>query len=828
MAGGNGVPQNTGMVGQQMMGGLKPAGPQLGTGAMGPRMPIQGNDVGFTPGTGTIGPSVPIKSLGDLGGNFTSQGPSGSYTDMGPYSGGITGDQGPMTQFPSGDDRALGFPPLPPGGFPPPGGPSTDQGPVMQGDPMDVPGQNPGQAPGTGTIPNAGDFTGQNPNPGSGGGKGGGSAQPPNINQSAARGIQGAMAGAGREMMYQPLNVNSSGYGASQGRAQGYGAARTGAQGYGAARAGAQGYGATRAGARGFEGAGVESTGYGSQGYNPAQTGSQGFQAANVNAQGYGAERTGATGFEAERIAASPVVQSRDVAAGQLGSTNLGQYTNPYESQVVQSTLSDLDRARQMSLNDVGAQATAAGAFGGSRQGIMESETNRAFADQAAKSAGQLRQAGFNQAQGMAQQDIATRMQAGLANQQAGLQAGTTTANLAQQAALANQSAGMRASEFGASSANQASLANQAAANQASQFGASAQNQAAAQASAQQQAASQFGASAANQAALANQNALNQAGQFGAQAANQASQFGASAQNQAAAQASAQQQAASQFGAQAGNTAALTNAAAMNQANQFGAQAGNVANLSNQQALNQARQFGAQAGNVANLSNQAALNQARQFGSSAANTQMMNNQNAINQSRQFNAQQSQAAQLANQQAGLAGSGQRLGAAGQLGSLSNLGFGMGQTVNQNLAQQGMIQQAIQQQLIDAAKAQFEGYRQSPYQSIGLLSQALGASSIPQSQQTRKDLGATDYLTMAAGLFGASDARLKTNINQVGNLPNGLGLYTWDWTEDAIDKGLDNSMTLGVIAQEVEKVMPEMVVTTPSGYMAVNYGELYKDL
>ena len=596
-------------------------------------------------------------------------------------------------------------------------------------------------------------------------------------------------------MMYQPLNVNSSGYGASQGRAQGYGAARTGAQGYGA----------TRAGARGFEGAGVESTGYGSQGYNPAQTGSQGFQAANVNAQGYGAERTGATGFEAERIAASPVVQSRDVAAGQLGSTNLGQYTNPYESQVVQSTLSDLDRARQMSLNDVGAQATAAGAFGGSRQGIMESETNRAFADQAAKSAGQLRQAGFNQAQGMAQQDIATRMQAGLANQQAGLQAGTTTANLAQQAALANQSAGMRASEFGASSANQASLANQAAANQASQFGASSQNQAAAQASAQQQAASQFGASAANQAALANQNALNQAGQFGAQAANQASQFGASAQNQAAAQASAQQQAASQFGAQAGNTAALTNAAAMNQANQFGAQAGNVASLSNQ----------------------AALNQARQFGSSAANTQMMNNQNAINQSRQFNAQQSQAAQLANQQAGLAGSGQRLGAAGQLGSLSNLGFGMGQTVNQNLAQQGMIQQAIQQQLIDAAKAQFEGYRQSPYQSIGLLSQALGASSIPQSQQTRKDLGATDYLTMAAGLFG-SDARLKTNINQVGNLPNGLGLYTWDWTEDAIDKGLDNHMTLGVIAQEVEKVMPEMVVTTPSGYMAVNYGELYKDL
>ena len=104
-------------------------------------------------------------------------------------------------------------------------------------------------------------------------------------------------------------------------------------------------------------------------------------------------------------------------------------------------------------MGQAGAQASAAGAFGGSRQALMEAETNRAFAEQAARSAGQLRQAGFTQAQGMAQQDIAGRMQASLANQQAGLQAGTTSANLAQQAALANQAAGMRAGEFSASAA---------------------------------------------------------------------------------------------------------------------------------------------------------------------------------------------------------------------------------------------------------------------------------------------------------------------------------------------------------------------------------------
>ncbi len=430
----------------------------------------------------------------------------------------------------------------------------------------------------------------------------------PNINQSAAAGIQGSMAGSAREMNYQPTNVGGASYNPYS----------TGSQGYGATTAGAQGFGAS-----------------------------------GVNAQGYGAAGTGSQGYGASQMFGAPTVGAQNVTAGQLAGTDLSQYQNPYENQVVQSTLSDLDRSRQMAMGQAGAQATAAGAFGGSRLALMEAETNRSFADQAARSAGQLRQAGFNQAQGMAQQDIAGRMQAGLANQGANLQAGTTTANLMQQAGLSNQSALNQAAQFGSSAANQASLVNAA-------------------------------------------------------AQNQASQFGAQSFNQAAQQASAQQQAASQFGAQAGNNAALANAASMNQANQFGAQAGNTAQLANQSAFNQAGQF--------------------------------------------NAQQALAAQMANQQAGLSGSAQRLGAAGQLGNLSNLGFGMGQTVNQNVMQQGMMQQAIQQQLIDAAKAQFAGYTQAPYQSIGLLSQALGASPIPQSQTTSKQPGMFDYLTMGASMFG----------------------------------------------------------------------------
>jgi hypothetical protein len=97
MAGGNGVPQNTGMVGQQMMGGLKP-GPgtfdpkNFGPGTFGPTSQVPFNPniqnvVSPTPGTGTLGPALP----------------SGGVEELGRQS----------------------IPLIPPGGFPPPGGPSN-------------------------------------------------------------------------------------------------------------------------------------------------------------------------------------------------------------------------------------------------------------------------------------------------------------------------------------------------------------------------------------------------------------------------------------------------------------------------------------------------------------------------------------------------------------------------------------------------------------------------------------------------------------------------------------------------------------------------------
>ena len=115
--------------------------------------------------------------------------------------------------------------------------------------------------------------------------------------------------------------------------------------------------------------------------------------------------------------------QPMTVSAGQIAGTNLSAYMNPYESQVVDQSLSDLERARQMQAMQLNAQATRAGAFGGSRQALMQSELGRNYLDQAARTASGLRQAGFQSAQQLAGQDIEAQLRANLANQSANLAA---------------------------------------------------------------------------------------------------------------------------------------------------------------------------------------------------------------------------------------------------------------------------------------------------------------------------------------------------------------------------------------------------------------------
>ena len=71
--------------------------------------------------------------------------------------------------------------------------------------------------------------------------------------------------------------------------------------------------------------------------------------------------------------------------------------------------------------------------------------------------------------------------------------------------------------------------------------------------------------------------------------------------------------------------------------------------------------------------------------------------------------------------------------------------------------------------------------------------------------------------------SSDRSLKENIARVGTHPLGFGLYLFNYkTEFHGEWG--SGRQFGVMAQEVETVMPEAVSIHPNGYKMVNYALL----
>ena len=107
-------------------------------------------------------------------------------------------------------------------------------------------------------------------------------------------------------------------------------------------------------------------------------------------------------------------------------SAQIQQYMSPYQSQVIDTTLSEFDRQRAIQEKNIADQAIASGAFGGGREGVQRAEyQSQSDRDRAALQA-QLLQQGFGQAQQARQQDIQNRFglgqaQSGLAGQQLGL-----------------------------------------------------------------------------------------------------------------------------------------------------------------------------------------------------------------------------------------------------------------------------------------------------------------------------------------------------------------------------------------------------------------------
>ena len=77
------------------------------------------------------------------------------------------------------------------------------------------------------------------------------------------------------------------------------------------------------------------------------------------------------------------------------------------------------------------------------------------------------------------------------------------------------------------------------------------------------------------------------------------------------------------------------------------------------------------------------------------------------------------------------------------------------------------------------------------------------------------------------FASSDERLKENLELIGNAVEkveAIGGYTYNWIPMEGVHVYGDMKDIGVIAQEVEKVLPELVSDRENGYKAVKYEKL----
>lgn len=89
---------------------------------------------------------------------------------------------------------------------------------------------------------------------------------------------------------------------------------------------------------------------------------------------------------------------------------DIGAYQSPFQQEVIDQTMADIQRQSDIARNIAQDRAIKAGAFGGSRSALLETEATRPFIEQQARTSAALRQAGFEQAQRAAEADIERQM----------------------------------------------------------------------------------------------------------------------------------------------------------------------------------------------------------------------------------------------------------------------------------------------------------------------------------------------------------------------------------------------------------------------------------
>ena len=110
---------------------------------------------------------------------------------------------------------------------------------------------------------------------------------------------------------------------------------------------------------------------------------------------------------------------------------------------------------------------------------------------------------------------------------------------------------------------------------------------------------------------------------------------------------------------------------------------------------------------------------------------------------------------------------------------------------------------------------QGYVSGDNVSLGTLSASTGTFS--------GAITSTGDITA----FYSSDIALKENISPISQALQKVGLisgYEFDWKDHKDPQVIGEGHDVGILAQEVEKVLPEVVITRDNGKKAVNYQKI----
>ena len=95
-----------------------------------------------------------------------------------------------------------------------------------------------------------------------------------------------------------------------------------------------------------------------------------------------------------------------NIAGGDAAFDSMNKWINPYQQQVIDQTVGRMNDVTDRNLMAVGDQAQAAGAFGGSRHGLVESEVMDTSQRNIAEMVNQMSMQGFNTAAGLGRGDV--------------------------------------------------------------------------------------------------------------------------------------------------------------------------------------------------------------------------------------------------------------------------------------------------------------------------------------------------------------------------------------------------------------------------------------